>query len=117
MAEVPLAGEVVLDGWRLRRRRASDAESLWSACLPAEAAVTVRPWRAGDRMGAVGRQAARRVKRFLADARIAKHARPGWPVVLVDGEIVWIPGVRRSDAATDRPGRPGVHYLCERIDG
>jgi hypothetical protein len=36
-------------------------------------------------------------------------------VVLVDGEIVWIPGVRRSDAATVRPGEPGLSYVCESI--
>jgi tRNA(Ile)-lysidine synthase len=61
-------------------------------------------------------QAARRVKRYFADAHVPARARAGWPVVLAAGEIVWIPGVRRSDAATDRPGRPGVPFICERID-
>jgi hypothetical protein len=55
------------------------------------------------------------VKRFFADARVPALDRPGWPVVLVNGTIVWIPGVRRSDAATVRPGRPGVRYECDRI--
>jgi hypothetical protein len=63
-----------------------------------------------DRSGAP-----RRVKRFFGDARIPGMDRAGWPVVLAAGEIVWIPGVRRSDAATDRSGRPGVRYVCERI--
>jgi tRNA(Ile)-lysidine synthase len=57
------------------------------------------------------------VKRYFSDAGIAGPERAGWPVVLADGEIVWIPGVRRSDAATDRSGRPGVPYVCERNDG
>ena len=59
--------------------------------------------------------AARRVKRFFADARIPGMDRAGWPVVLAAGEIIWIPGVRRADAATDRSGGPGVRYVCERI--
>ena len=67
-------------------------------------------------MRAEGASSARRVKRFLSDAGIAGPDRIGWPVVLVDGEIVWIPGVRRSDAATDRSGRPVLRYLCERND-
>ena len=67
-------------------------------------------------MRAPGAQAARRVKRFFADQRVPARERHGWPVVLAGDDIVWIPGVRRSDAATDRPGRPGVHFVCERID-
>ena len=30
------------------------------------------------------------------------------------GEIVWVPGVRRSSAAPARPGQPGFYLLCER---
>ena len=33
---------------------------------------------------------------------------------LAAGEIVWIPGVCRSDAATARPGRPAISIRCER---
>jgi tRNA(Ile)-lysidine synthase len=115
MVEVPLADGVEVGPWRLREGEHGAAGGACVAWLPTDRPLTVRAWRAGDRMR-VGR-AARRVKRFFADARVPGRDRPGWPVVLAGGEIVWIPGVRRSDAATDRPGRPGVHYLCERIDG
>ncbi|AHG90577.1 tRNA(Ile)-lysidine synthase [Gemmatirosa kalamazoonensis] len=120
VGEVPLRGGsgegVVVGRWRLRPGCA-ETDSPWCAYLPSDRSLAVRPWRAGDRMRVVGGQAARRVKRFFADARVPARERDGWPVVLMDDEIVWIPGVRRSDAATDRPGRPGVHFLCERIDG
>src|SRR5688500_6960875 len=103
-------------GWSFRRvERVADADP-WTASLPAERRLTVRRWRAGDRMHAAGTRSARRVKRFLSDAGISGPDRAGWPVVLADGEIVWIPGVRRSDAATDRSGRPVLRYLCERND-
>jgi len=58
----------------------------------------------------------RRVKRFFADAGIAGMDRAGWPVVLADGEIVWIPGVRRADAASVTSTSSGrrLRYVCER---
>jgi len=116
---VPLLDEVVVGTWQLRSARPHQREtdSPWSAYLPGDRSLSVRPWRVGDRMRVAAGQAARRVNRFFADAHVPARERVGWPVVLAGGEIVWIPGVRRSDAATDRPGRPGVHFLCERIDG
>ena len=111
-----LSNATVIGRWRLRRVEDVDPNDLWAAPLPADQALTVRGWRAGDRMRAAGSRAARRVKRFFSDAGIPGPERAGWPVVLVDGEIVWIPGVRRSDAATDRSGRPVLRYRCERND-
>lgn len=111
----PLHGSVTLGAWRLRPAGAIGEDS-WSAVLPAGRALSVRAWRPGDRMRGEGRAAARRVKRWLADARVPADRRAGWPVVLADDEIVWIPGVRRGHAATDRSGRPGLSYVCERND-
>jgi tRNA(Ile)-lysidine synthase len=91
--------------------------SAWVAALPADRTLTVRAWQPGDRLVKSGKGGmARRVKRFLAEAGVAGPDRAGWPVVLADDEIVWIPGVRRSDAATVRSGRPVVLYACDRID-
>jgi tRNA(Ile)-lysidine synthase len=113
---VPLVPDLVVGAWQLRVGR-SETDSAWCAYLPGDQPLAVRPWRPGDRMRVAPGQAARRVKRFFADAHVPARERSGWPVVLAGGDIVWIPGVRRSDAATDRPGRPGVHFHCERIDG
>jgi tRNA(Ile)-lysidine synthase len=114
-AAQPLHGSVRLGTWRLRPAGAIGKDS-WSAVLPAGRALSVRAWRPGDRMRGEGRAAARRVKRWLADAHVPADRRAGWPVVLADDEIVWIPGVRRGHAATDRSGRPGLSYVCERND-
>jgi tRNA(Ile)-lysidine synthetase-like protein len=87
--------------------------------LPAGTRFAVRAWRPGDRMRVPGGRAARRVKRFLADARIPGPERPGWPVVyLVDPvggeEIVWIPGVRLGAALLDPAPGPTQPHRCER---
>jgi tRNA(Ile)-lysidine synthase len=114
--EEPLGDSPIKSSWRFRRVRRVVPDDAWTAELPADRRLTVRRWRAGDRMRAAGTSAARRVKRFFSDAGIAGPERIGWPVVLADGEIIWIPGVRRSDAATERAGRPVLRYRCERND-
>ena len=99
--------------WRLvATTEARPVSDNWVAMLPAGLPLTVRPWQAGDRMRGPGGEL-RKVKRFLSDAHVSGTHRATWPVVLAGDEIVWIPGVRRSDAAAVRPGRPGVLYHCE----
>lgn len=111
-----LDGEVLVGRWRLRPAEEGESGSAWVARLPAGRRLAVRAWRPGDRMRGEGALAPRRVKRFFGDAGIGGPERLGWPVVLAGTEIVWIPGIGRSDAAAVRPGRPGVLYTCERID-
>jgi tRNA(Ile)-lysidine synthase len=118
-AEVPggtlgLSAGVQVGGFRFDARD-EDVVSLWSAKLPAGRVLTVRTWRPGDRMVPAGGDA-RRVKGLLRDAGVDAAIRGAWPVVLADDEIVWVPGVRRSSAASARSGRPVVTYHCERID-
>jgi tRNA(Ile)-lysidine synthase len=124
---VRLADGVQLGAWRFRAGGEA-VGALWSARLPADRPLVVRAWRPGDRIRAAGRGgvggAARRVKRYLAEARIPGSERPRWPVVVAScgeagaagEEVLWVPGVCRSDAATDRPETPGQHFICERID-
>ncbi|HUF27094.1 MAG TPA: tRNA lysidine(34) synthetase TilS [Gemmatimonadaceae bacterium] len=114
--EHPLAGAVRVGRFRFSPVSKARRNDPWWAALPADVPIVVRAWRAGDRMIAAGALAPRRVKRYLSDAGIAGPERSGWPVVLAAGEVVWIPGVRRSDAATARSGGPIVHYLCDRLD-
>jgi tRNA(Ile)-lysidine synthase len=90
--------------------------SVWSASIRADAAGVVRAWGAGDRLEPASGQPRRRVTRYFSDVGVHGSDRSGWPVVVAGEEVVWIPGVRRSDAATDRSGWPVRHYICERID-
>jgi len=116
-APVSLDGVVRFGEWRFWPVPREQPEDVWVADLPADRHLSVRAWRPADRMRPRTRGAARRVKRFFGDAHIPGPSRAGWPVVLADDEIVWIPGVRRSDAASERSGRPVVRYACERTLG
>ena len=115
-----LSDGTIWGSWRFRIEIAPGRDSKggfapWSAQLDVQSGLRIRAWTPGDRMRAAGDAVPRRVKRFLRDAGLAGPDRLGWPVVLAGEEIVWIPGVRRSDAATIRPGRPGALYVCDRI--
>lgn len=106
------------DRWSFSTKEADAPRDAWTATLPKDDPLQIRGWRAGDRMRVFqrGRLIARKVKYFLSDAGISGHIRARWPVVVAGDEVVWIPGVRRSDAATVRSGRPVVTYVCDYLD-
>lgn len=52
-------------------------------------ALSVREWRAGDRL--VGRS--RKVQDVFTDAKVPRRARASWPVVVRGDEVVAIPGI------------------------
>jgi tRNA(Ile)-lysidine synthase len=105
-------------GWRIvpvRPDEVGDAEDRWVAALPTGRALIVRRWQEGDRISCRQAGAERRVSRYLAEMGVPRLDRRGWPVVLADGEIVWVPGVCRGLAAPSRPGRSDlVWYRSER---
>lgn len=115
--ELPTRGTLRWGGFEFRVEEVSidAAGGAWRAALSTGTTAVVRAWNAGDRLGASGTQGVRRVKRYLSDAGVRGLDRAGWPVVVgAEGDVVWIPGVRRADAATERSGRPVRHYVCER---
>jgi tRNA(Ile)-lysidine synthase len=113
---LPAAGSLIWGGFRFRVCTEEVPSSVWSASIAGSARGVVRAWCAGDRLEPAAGQPRRRVTRYLSDVGVTGADRRGWPVVVADEQVVWIPGVRRSDAATDRSGRPVRHYVCERID-
>ena len=116
-SELPADGAVRWGEFRFTVAEGPGGADGWSAAIEGSEPIVVRPWRAGDRLGPSGSHGPRRVKRYLTEAGVTGSDRLGWPVVEQGGKIVWIPGVRRSDAATVRSGRPLRHYLCERANG
>lgn len=115
--ELPSRGTLRWGAFQFRVEEVASgaADEPWHAALSAGTTALVRAWNAGDRLGRSGAKGTRRVKRYLSDAGVRGLDRAGWPVVVVaEGDVVWIPGVRRADAATERSGRPVRHYVCER---
>ena len=89
-------------------------QDLWTMGFPPGERVTLRLWHAGDRIRTAGAPAGRRVTRYFSEAQVPALDRPSWPVVLVDNEPVWVPGVGRGIAAPSRPGRLElIWYRCE----
>lgn len=113
-SDLALSNETHWREWVFRPTTADVARSNWVTWLPTDEALQVRAWQPGDAI--VHGTARRKVKRLLSGAGITGHERAGWPVVMSGSQIVWIPGVRRSDAASDRSGRPGLSFTCEHID-
>jgi tRNA(Ile)-lysidine synthase len=114
-------GETRFGGFRFRAepgaRFMSDggaSGSPWRIYIPMSAEPVVRQWHPGDRLTTDLSGGRRRVKRYFADAGVAGPLRAGWPVVLCDDQVIWIPGIKSSQAAV-RHGPRMVHYTCERI--
>ena len=99
--------------WWFRRVEGARHSDEWTAQLPSDRRITVRRWMPGDTMIPAPGRTPRKVKRLLSSAGVTGHDRTIWPVVLAGDEIVWIPGVRRIDAANDRSGKPVLMYCCE----
>lgn len=102
--------------WRFRRLTTPpSAPDVWCFGLPAGMPVVVRPWRDGDRIRSAGAPAGRRVTRYFTEFRVPVPDRSQWPVVLVDDELAWVPGVCRGLAVPSRSGRSElIWYRCER---
>jgi tRNA(Ile)-lysidine synthase len=77
----------------------------------------VRAWAPGDRLMPLAGVGRRPVRRLLADARVPRADRGGWPVVARDDTILWVPGVCRGDAAVPEAGTEAVRLDVTREDG
>ena len=61
--------------------------------------LTVRSPRPGDRIRPWGMKGTRKLKNVLIDLKIPRGLRKELPLLLQGDTILWIPGIRRSDAA------------------
>jgi tRNA(Ile)-lysidine synthase len=60
-------------------------------------ALTVRAWRAGDRMQPLGLDGTKTLADLFTDRRIPRAQRSSLPIVLSDDEIAWIPRVATAE--------------------
>ncbi|MGD0620945.1 MAG: tRNA lysidine(34) synthetase TilS [Thermacetogeniaceae bacterium] len=64
-----------------------------------EAPLAVRTRRAGDRLRPFGMQGAKKLKKLLGELRVSASDRDRVALVVSGGEIIWVAGYRRSQAA------------------
>jgi len=108
MRKLAVGDEVrVPDGWKIAASTMrSPAEApipidLWSAACDATAisgSFRVRPARRGERVRPLGLSGSRKLSDLFTDRKVPAPERWGYPVVELSGEVVWIPGVVRTDA-------------------
>ena len=65
--------------------------------------LQVRPRRRGDRFAPFGGPAERRLKSFLIDAGVPRWERERVPLLEAAGDIIWVAGLRRGQAAPVGP--------------
>ncbi len=81
---------------RERHRVAFDSDRLPSSFL-------VRPRCSGDRFLPFGGPGEKRLKSFFIDAAVPRWERPRVPLLEARGEIIWVAGLRRGQAAPVTP--------------
>ena len=102
--------------WRPETAPARVVRDGWRTWLPA-GEWAVRAWAPGDRLAPLAGVGRRAVRRLLAEARVPRSERTGWPVVTRGETILWVPGVCRSDAAVPETGTEAVRLDVFREDG
>jgi tRNA(Ile)-lysidine synthase len=78
-------------------------------------ALTVRGWLAGDKLRPLAGAGHRLVVRCFQDARVPKSRREGWPILAGANEVVWVPGVCRSDALVPPGGSEALRVDADLV--
>lgn len=94
---IAIPGEIAAPAFGLRLRiERMDANGIVSASqerLPAAGVATLRNWRPGDRVRLRYSSASHKVKEVLERLKVTGSSRALWPVLELDGHIVWMQGV------------------------
>ena len=103
-------GRVEWGGWEIRWLHESagaparDSLVTWVTSGLGE----IRSWMPGDRIRPFGGVGRRRVSRVLMEGRIPRSDRAAYPLVTRAGQVIWLPGICRSDAAVPSVGEPAI---------
>ena len=78
--------------------------------------LTIRSWRAGDRMVPFGQTKAKKLQDIFSDAKVPREKRHRLPLVCADDTIIWVPGVRRAEFGRVTQGEDAVVISCEKLE-
>ncbi len=110
---LPVPGEVFVAEagltFRARTLSAAEAHGRYNPALlleraAAEASLTVRNWRPGERFHPVHSSGAEKLKRLLQEARVPAGERSAWPVVTAGERILWVRGLNVASEFALRAG-------------
>ncbi|HLZ72062.1 MAG TPA: tRNA lysidine(34) synthetase TilS [Dehalococcoidia bacterium] len=103
-------GQTELPGWRVTvsafhpREPAPEPDTLSAyLVLPDPVRLSVRGWRAGDRMRPAGLGGSKKLQDIFVDEQVERARRPSVPLLFLDGECIWAVGVKRSALAPAAP--------------
>jgi tRNA(Ile)-lysidine synthase len=66
--------------------------------------LEIRYFQPGDRFWPTGAPGARKLQDFLVDQKIPRWLRPHVPLVISQGQIIWVPGLRLAEPVKLTPG-------------
>jgi tRNA(Ile)-lysidine synthase len=104
-------GEIMLErGWRISARFVLNNEESrkrwyadphhWIAVFDADnfpERLIVRARMPGDRIQLPGVSGTTKIADLMINHKVPRQARAGWPLVLIEGHVLWLPGIQRSD--------------------
>jgi tRNA(Ile)-lysidine synthase len=89
---LPVPGSVRFGAWEVEARTGPGGEVELRADALGDA-VTVRGWRAGDRIRPLGLGGTKTLQDVFTDRKVPRSLRRSLPVIEVGGEIAWVAGV------------------------
>ncbi len=111
-------GEGVWGPWRLvwsRGRAPERQERVGLTAWFTPESLTVRSWDPGEKLRPLAGTGRRLVVRCFQDARVPRSRRQTWPILAGADEVVWIPGVCRSDALLPPQGTEALRVDAELV--
>jgi tRNA(Ile)-lysidine synthase len=102
--------------WRFRWEHARAPERQERSSLQAWFTLeplTVRGWSPGERLKPIGGTGRRLVVRCFQEVRVPRSRRGSWPVLAQGQDVMWIPGVCRSDAHLPIQGAEALRVDAE----
>ena len=74
--------------------------------------VTLRPWEPGDRIQPLGMAGHSNVSDVLTQAKVAHRHRQAQLVLVRGNDVLWVPGLKRSERAKLSPSAlsEGIHF-------
>ena len=75
--------------------------------------LIVRPWAPGEKVKPLGGTGRRLIVRCFQEVRVPRSRRGSWPVLAQNDDVIWIPGVCRSDARVPARGTEALRVDAE----